>query len=414
MFSSRSLSLYLLLCIGFVDIAGVGLVYPMFASMLYQPGSTLISPEASELTKGVCLGVLLAMMPLTQFFSSPILGAVSDKRGRKAILVPALAMGVVGYTIAFIAVLLNSFMLLLLSRVSIGISAGTVSVVSASLADISDTKDKVANFGLLNMACGLGFTVCPFLGGVLSNIYLDVFPAFALPFVAAGAASLINFIVVLLFFKESYTPVAGESPSLVAGFLNIRKAFFSKDLRVFFAAVFFACVGWSFHWEFTPVTWIRDFDFSAITIGKFYAYGAAVYALSCGLLIRPITNRFSNDHIICYALAACGISIGALLFHTDPFWLLVYIPLQQFTIALFWPTAAAFVSNSVSEDVQGEVLGVFHSVEALAFAVTPLIAGPLLEIVPPLLVGSLAMIFGSLMLWPTLDGPLRVVSTGNE
>jgi DHA1 family tetracycline resistance protein-like MFS transporter len=403
---SRSLSLYLLLCIGFVDIAGVGLVYPMFASMLYQPGSTLIAPEASETFRGICLGILLAMMPITQFFSSPLLGAMSDKRGRKAILVPALAVGVVGYAIAFIAVLLNSFMLLLLSRVAIGISSGSVSVVSASLADVSSTEDKATNFGLLNMACGLGFTVGPFVGGVLSNSSLGLFPPFALPFVAAGVVSLANLIVAYLFFQDSYSPAQAEMPSWTMGITNIRKAFFSQELRVFFAAIFFACVGWSFHWEFTPVTWIKDFDFSAVTIGNFYAYGAAVYAISCGLLIRPIISRFSNEHIVCYALAACGIFIGALLFHTDPFWLLVYIPLQQFAVALFWPTAAAFISNSVSEEVQGEFLGIFHSVEALAFAVTPLIAGPLLELVTPLLVGSLAMLFAALLLWLTLEGSL--------
>lgn len=402
MFTSKTIALCLLLCIGFIDIAGVGLVYPMFSSMLFQPDSTLLSAETSESMRGICLGILLATMPLTQFFSSPILGALSDQRGRKKILVPALLVGVLGYLIAVIAVILNSFVLLLLSRVAIGISAGTVSVVSACLADISSQEQKAKNFGLLNMACGLGFTVGPFLGGCLSSSNWGFLPAFAVPFVTAGLASLANFILVYFWFKDTYTTTDVEPPHWTMGIQNIRKAYFAKDLRVFFMVVFFACVGWSFHWEFTPVTWIKEFEFTSVTIGNYYAYGAAVYALSCGLLIRPIISRFSSERIVCCALAACGLFIGALLFHNDPFWLLIYIPLQQFTVALFWPTAAAFISNSVATDVQGEILGVFHSVEALAFAVTPLMAGPMLEFVSPLWVASFAMLFAACMLWASL------------
>lgn len=406
MLSLRHVTLYLLLCVVFVDIAGVGLVYPMFASMLYQPNSTLISPDVSDNMRGICLGILLAAMPLTQFFSAPILGALSDQRGRKKILVPALAVGVIGYLIAVLAVIMESFSLLLLSRVAIGISSGTVSIVSASLADISTQEDKAKNFGLLNMAYGLGFTVGPFLGGILSNSDVSMLPSFSIPFVAAGMASLINFIVVYFLFEDTYTAKLEKPTHWAMGIVNIREAFSSKSLRTFFYAIFFACVGWSFHWEFTPVTWIQDYGFSAVMIGNFYAYGAAVYALSCGLLIRPLISRYSNAHIVCYALAGCGVFIGALLFHSDPFWLLIYIPLQQFTMALFWPTAAAIVSNSVAEDLQGETLGIFHSVEALAFAVTPLIAGPLLVVVTPLLVGSLTILFAALLLWGSLKGTL--------
>lgn len=407
MLSSKSISLFLLLFIGFIDIAGVGLVYPMFSSMVYQPESTLIPEGASEFYRGTCLGLLLAMMPMTQFFSAPILGMLSDQMGRKKVLLPSLIVGVMGYLIAMFAAHIGSFFLLLLSRLAIGVSSGSVSVVSACIADVSSQDEKAKNFGLFNMACGLGFTVGPFLGGILSTHSLGFLSGYSVPFFAAGAVSLLNLIFVYLLFKDSYSPQSSEVVRWGMGINNIYKAFYSKSLRMFFVSIFFACVGWSFYWEFIPVTWIKQYGFSQATIGNFYAYGAGFYAIACGFLIRPVVNRFSNEHIVCYAVGSCGVLVGALLFHSDMTWLLLYIPLQQCAVALFWPTAAAFVSNSVSEDVQGEVLGIFHSVESLAFAITPLMAGPLLGFSEsmPLFVGAFAMLFAAGLLWSSLQRP---------
>jgi MFS family permease len=104
--------------------------------------------------------------------------------------------------------------------------------------------------------------------------------------------------------------------------------------------------------------------------------------------------------VLLAALMGCACSIGMLLIHTNPLALWVYIPLQQFSMALFWPTAGAVISNSVSEAQQGEALGILHSVDALAFAVSPLIAGPLLGIgnFMPIAVGMGTMVVATLLL----------------
>lgn len=400
MFTKKNFSLFLVSLVGFIDLMGMGLVYPMFSSMLFQ-GDCLILPEGtSDALRGTCLGILLATMPITQFFSAPMLGMLSDQKGRKKILVPSLVVGVGGYLIAMLAVNLDSFILLLVSRVAVGISAGTVAVVGAALADVSTPDEKAKNFGILNMACGLGFTVGPFLGGILSGYQIWPFVGYSLPFAVAGAVTLINLVLIMFFFEETYSGKTESHLSFIQGVLNIRKAFKIEGLQAIFLAVFLACVGWSFYWEFAPVTWITQHGFDTATIGNFYAYGAAIYAISCGLLIQPVVSRFSNQHILCYSLIGGGLSIGMLLLHTSPEWLWFYIPLQQFTIALFWPTASAVVSNSANEEMQGEILGVLQSVDSLAFAVSPLIAGPLLGISSstPVVIGSLAMFFAALVL----------------
>lgn len=400
MFSKKAVSLFLVTLVGFIDWMGIGLVYPMFSSMLFQGDFHLLPEDSSNALRGTCLGILLAAHPLTQFFSAPVLGTLSDQKGRRTILLPGLAIGVLGYLFAMSAVHLESFTLLLLSRIAVGISAGTAAVVGASLADVSSQEDKAKNFGLFNMACGLGFTVGPFLGGILSGSSLGLLSGYAIPFAVAGAVTLLNLLLVALFFEETYVPKAEAKISLLSGVTNIKNAFTSQGLRVIFFAVFFACFGWSFYWEFTPVTWISQHGFDTAMIGNCYAYGAAVYALSCGLLIRPIVSYFSNQNVLCVSLLGVAVSIGMLLFHVDPYWLLLYIPLQQFSVALFWPTAAAAVSNSVSVERQGEILGVLQSVDSAAFALSPLLAGPLLGIsdLMPIVVGASCFLLASAIL----------------
>lgn len=400
MFSKKSISLLLVVMVGFIDFVGIGLVYPMFASMLFQPDSTLLPDGTTDTFKGAMLGILLAAGPLTQFFFSPILGMMSDQKGRKRILIPTLGIGVLGYLIAMLGANIESLFLLILSRILIGISAGTASIVSAALADISTPEEKAKNFGLLNMAFGLGFTVGPFFGGVLSQMSFGPIVGYAMPFAVAGGVTLLNLISSLLFFEETYVPKAIGKLSFNLGIRNIRKAFQKETLRMIFLAVFLGCMGWSFYWEFAPVTWIGTYGYDAAAIGNLYAYGAAVYALSCGVLIRPIVSRFSNKAVLCVAMILCGLSIGLLVMHSNSLWLWLYIPIQQFAIALFWPTASAVVSNMVDEDVQGETLGVLHSMDSLAFSVSPLIAGPLLgiTILMPFVVGGGALFVSGMML----------------
>lgn len=401
MSKSKFISLFLILFVFFIDIMGIGLVYPMFSSMLYQDNCQLIAAEASDLWRGFCLGILLAAMPLMQFFSAPILGFLSDQNGRKKVLISSLFIGVFGYFLAVFAVSMENFILLLLSRLVVGISAGNSSVVGAALADMSAPEEKGKNFGLFSMAGGLGFAVGPFIGGYLSNSQFYLLGGYAIPFFLAGLATLLNLTFIALCFDDVYTIAEKKKVDLLSGLKNIQKAFRLKSMRAIFFSVFLGCMGWSFYWEFTPVTWITDYNFDTQMIGNLYAYGAIIYALSAGLLIRPVIRAFSTQNALLSGYLLCGAFIAILLIYIEPIWLWVYLPLQQYGMALFWPSASTLVSDSFGEDVQGEMLGVLHSIDALAFGLSPLLAGPLLGLSSkaPIMIGSLCMFMAGFVLW---------------
>jgi len=392
MHHSKTLALWLLLLIVFFDWLGVGLVYPMFSSMLFQPECPFLACGTSNAERGFYLGVLLAAMSTAQFFSGPILGTLSDQLGRRPIFLYSLVLGVIAYMCCVGAVWMESLGGLILSRVLVGIGAGKP--VSAAIADISsDSSSKAKNFGLYSMASGVGFTIGPYLGGKFSG------SGFYLPFCIAAVASLVNFLLIWAFFQETNHELKKQTLRWSAGLRNLKKAFTIPGLRSVYLATFLYCFGWSFYFEFLPVTWISDFHFDAQQIGFFYAYGAAWYAISSGYLIRPFVSYFRSETIFFYALSAIGVLLLSMYFGRTVLWIWLAFPVANFLASLLFPTSTTMVSNWAGKDAQGETLGILQSVQAAAFAFSPLASGALLGDSPhmPMILGGGTMLLGALV-----------------
>lgn len=372
----------------------IGLVYPMFSSMVFDQRAYFFPIETSDVVKGAWLGVLLSMGPLAQFLSAPIVGALSDQKGRKSVLKSTLQIIILGYFLCSFGVWTASLPLLLVGRLIVGIGTGNAAVVYASIADISKPQEKAKHFGLASMAGGIGFTAGPFLGGTLVSW------GFATPFLLSMAFSLLNLTLLMYWFSETHHVRRNVHLSLTLGLKHLKKAFQIPSLRALFFCFFFFCAGWSFYWEFIPVTWIQVFHLTPSQVGNFYAYGAAFYALSAGLLIRPIVNKFHALPVFFMAIALLPLAIFPLLFHFNVHVFWVYIPIQQFLIALVFPTGATIISNSVNEDSQGEIMGIWQSVDSFAFASSPLIAGLFVGLSPsaPVIVAGSFMVLAILVL----------------
>jgi DHA1 family tetracycline resistance protein-like MFS transporter len=390
---SKTLSLWLVLLIVFLDWMGIGLVYPMFSAMLFEPECPFLACGASNAERGFYLGVLLASMSVAQFFSGPILGALSDQKGRKPIFIYSLSLGVVAYLCCMGAVWIESLSALIFSRILIGIAAGNAAAVSAAIADLSDEESKAKNFGLYSMAFGVGFTIGPYLGGVFSG------SGFYVPFLIAAFACFLNLILIIAFYRETNHNLKKQALCFSAGLRNLKKAFLIPKLRSIFLAVLLFCFGWSFYYEFLPVTWISDFQFDAKQIGFFFAYGAGWYALSSGYLIRPLVNRFRPQAIFFYALCLLGVFLLSTFFGRSVLWIWLGFPVSNFLASLLFPTSTTMVSNWAGKDAQGETLGILQSVQSAAFAFSPLAAGALLGESPhmPMILGGLTMLLAALV-----------------
>ncbi len=387
-------SLYIALLCAFIDNMGVGLVYPLFSAMLFDPDLPLVSSALTQEMRGFYLGLLIAIMPLTQFFTSPMWGALSDRKGRKRPLELSISMAFIGYLVALISVHLHHIGLLFLSRILVGCASGNISIVQASIADLSSAKEKAKNFGLFGMALGLGFTLGPFFGGTLSRW------GYFVPFLFASFLTLLNVALSVFLFVETKKAKEGESISWKLGLKNISKAIGLRGVRPILLSSFLHNFGWSYFFEFVSVYLIIKFHFDVASLGLFYGLAGAFYALSTGVLIQPLVKRFKP--ITLFFLGNLFTSFFVLLIPTASSVSLVWplLFLICFTTASVAPSSVTIVSNQSAPEVQGQSLGILGSVNALALACSPVLSGSIVGAYPqmPMFIGGGVLLLSALII----------------
>lgn len=390
----------IVLFVGFVDYLGIGLVYPIFAMLLFDPAQTLVAADASPEYRGFMLGILIGLTPISQFFCSPLLGAFSDLKGRKPALILGIGAGCLGYILAVIGILSCSLSLLFLYRILVGASDATAAVAQATLADISTEQNKAKRFAYLNACLGLGFTVGPFLGGILADSSIVSWFGYATPLILAGAMSLTNLILVLRKFPETRSNTETSSFDLIEGIHNIRKLFLMKQFQWLFFAGFALMFGWSFFNEFVPVLLRAKFTFTLSHIGEYYALTGAWYALG-SYLATHVVHRYTPEKVCCFSLLFVALSCFGFLAVTSASGIWWIIPGMHIALAFAFPTATALVSSRAQADSQGEVLGVYQSVGAAAMGLSPLLVGGAVGAFPPLaaLGGAFCMVLASCGFW---------------
>ena len=396
----KNSSLAILLLIVCIDIIGLGLVLPLFAPMLFGKDFSLVSPETSNGTRGFYFGVLIALFSIGQFLSSPILGKFSDRFGRKKILVFCLLIGILANGISAIGVLYQNLYSLYISRALIGFSAGSAAVVEAALVDISSTPaEKTKYFGYFNAAMGIGFTIGPFLGGIFSSISSFKLYGFVIPFLFGVLINLLALFPVLLFYKESHLICKIKKSSSFVSSSDLRKIFKIKGMAVLLSCMFFYFLGWGVYFEFVSVYLIKKYHFDPLHIGYFYGYSALLYALFSSTLITPIVNQLGTKNALLYSTFLAGLVAFILLFIQDPFFVWFFLPPFIFLLTFPPPTSTTLVSNLVEQDMQGEALGIYQSVQCIAWAAAPLIFGAVIGIYSsmPIVIGGSILILSALL-----------------
>ncbi len=382
----------------FLDLVGFGILLPVIPQLLANPKSPFyLLPAGVSLSDGyILLGFLVASFPIGQFLATPILGQLSDKFGRKKLLALSLAGTCLSYLIFAIGILTRNIPLLFLSRSFDGITGGNISIALASIADITEPKDRSRNFGLVGAAFGLGFIIGPYIGGKLSDPSVVSWFDASTPFWFAAGLSAINIFSVLWFFPETLTKLKiGAKIEWLRSFHNIVRSYALKDLRVLFISIFIFQAGFSFFTTFNPVFLISRFSFTQGNIGDFFAFIGFWIALSQALFNRKLSARFSENQILRVSLIASGVCIFLFFLPTMWWQLLLVVPIFSVFMGLSQANTTALVSRTVDSSVQGEVLGINTSVQALAQSIPPILSGYIAaKILPetPLLVSSIVII----------------------
>ena len=261
-------------------------------------------------------------------------------------------------------------------------------------ADLSAPEEKAKNFGLMSMSMGAGFIVAPFLSSVLTKQF-----GYIVPFYFPLLLVLLNLALVVWKLPETVLEKSFEKISAFRAVTMIRRAFEMTDLRFVFLTHLVFSIGWSFFIEFISLFLRSQFGFDASDTGLFYGFGAVFYALSAGLLIFPLIKWAGANRVLFTGLFMSGVSVlGMLLIHTR-FVLWLYIPVAQLFLSFIYPATSTVISNTASEKVQGEALGISHAVNALALGISPFFVGTFVGPHPNIavVVGGGTMIIASLV-----------------
>ena len=353
--NSKLLTIFLIV---FIDLLGFRLILPLLP---YIADSYSANP--------LIIGVLSATYSLFQFIAGPILGRLSDRYGRKKILIISQAGSVLGYLLLATA---NSLPLLFLSRVIDGITGGNISIAQAYMADITDKKTRAKGMGLLGAAFGLGFMLGPATGGYLSRF------GFAIPALAAALIGTLTTLMTIFFLKETVNLKSSlHSSSTKLTWEKFQSLLNKQPIGLLIIVCFLISLGFA-GMQGTYAIWAQDtFNWGPSQVGSIFAYIGILSILIQTQLLHRLISYFGEKKLLIISLPCLALGFLLLsLTHSLPLHLFAnfFIVLGN---SLANPTLNALATENIEPSEYGETLGVLQSAGSLGRIIGPAMAGEL-------------------------------------
>lgn len=342
----------------FIGLLGFGIILPLLPLYAEAFGA---SP--------LVVGVLLASYSLMQLVATPYLGALSDRIGRR----PVLIISQVGTVLSFVLLgLANSLPLLFAARILDGISGGNIATAQAVISDLVEEQDRARAYGLIGAAFGLGFILGPAIGALLTQNNNYHVPAFA-----AAVISLVSLLLTIFLLPESLPPEkrnVQRKPKII-DLAGVRRAFGYEQLGLLLIIFFLFNVAQAGFQSLFALFNDRRFAFGVRETGYLLAYVGLLAVLIQGGGIGPIVRRFGERRVL-----QGGLAIGALGLVWAAFvssWPLLVVALIPVAIGLgvSAPAANSLITRESPPSERGQMIGIAQSAAALARVVGPLAAG---------------------------------------
>ena len=356
----------ILFLIVFIDLVGFGLVIPLLP---FYAERFAASPLQMTL--------LFAIYSLMSMITAPLWGMLSDRVGRRPVLMASMAAAALAYLgLAFAA----GLWMLFVARAFAGACAGNIAAAQAYIADVTPPEQRAKGMGMIGAAFGLGFIIGPVLGGVIAGNDLATADLETPGLIAAGL-SFVAFLGVILVLPESLS--AGGAPrsrrTLAAARAALVRPVLARLLAVFFLVILaFSGMETTFAW------WaIAQFGWGPRSTGFVFFYVGLLSALMQGVLIGPLTRRFGEERLMLGGLGAIALGLLVLPFaHALP---VLVVALTALAIGMggMQPSLNSLISRRAGAGEQGEIMGVAQSVGSLSRVLGPIIAGSLFGAVGP-------------------------------
>jgi MFS family permease len=396
----RPLSLGVIFLTLYIDLIGFSIIFPLGPDLLEYYlkvegrtgalGWLVGQTDALARTFGIenyapvlFGGLISSIFSVLQFVFAPFWGAVSDRRGRRGVLLLTVAGTALGY---LVWVCSGSFWLFVLSRIVSGAFSGNLSVATAAVADVTSRTERSKAMGLVGAAFGLGLVTGPTLGAFAVGLNLaDHFPGlvrfginpFSVPALLAFGLSLVNLVWIAARFKETLSSAsqAGASePRLrnpIRAILGLENpAVRRTNLVAFVFSIAFVAMEAALTFLAT-----QRFGYAAFENGMLMAFLGVCAIITQGYIVRKLLKVAEETRVLTMGLAFTVVGLLVIGYAPQPWMLYVGLALLALGSGLVNPSTTGLISLYATPAEQGRVLGIFRSLSALARAFTPVLAG---------------------------------------
>jgi multidrug resistance protein len=342
----------------FIDLLGFGILIP-------------ILPAFAEKILGVdetAIGIVIAVYSFVQFIFNPILGKISDKHGRKPVIVVCLLINAIGYVIFAFT---NSFLLLMVSRIVAGVGGSSIAVAQAYIADVTTKETRSKGMGIIGAAFGLGFVFGPLIGGFLSK------SGYMVTGLGSASFSFIAFIVTIILLPESNL---NRDANAVIGrkIINIdgmKQAFSNSNLAMLIMLFFILTFSFANIYGTFALLGIQEYGFTDLQNGYMFGIIGLSSAVVQGGLIGPITKLLGKKKILIIGSFLIMVTLAIIPYAGNFLWLAIDSVFLSVGTGMLQPTILSLISEVASEAEQGLTLGVNQSLSAFARVLGPLWGG---------------------------------------
>ena len=343
----------------FIDTVGFGVIMPVLPEFLTELADVNLATASAH------AGYLVASYAVLQFFFAPLIGNLSDRYGRKPILLISLTAFAINYLVSALA---TTLWVLYIARMLTGVASATYATANALIADVSPPDERAQNFGLIGMAFGLGFIVGPPLGGIIGEWHIRA------PFFAAAGLALVNVMYGTIVLKETLRPELRRPFDILRAnpftmLLHIRRY---PMLLGLIAVVFIYNIGhhaYPSNWSFYT---IGKFNWSKFEVGLSMGLVGILMAIVQGGLIRVVIPRWGPVRTALIGFLAATSAYFGIAF--APNTLSVYAWCVMSALAGFiGPAVVGIMSNQVPQNEQGELQGINASIASIGAIIGPLL-----------------------------------------
>ena len=344
-----------------IDIIGFGIIIPVLPQLLQQLMHVTDRTDISAISKPAIF--LTLIYGLMQFIFAPILGSLSDRYGRR----PVLLFSLLGFGLDYIFLAFAPTIgWLFLGRMISGITGASITTASAYMADISNEKNRAQNFGMIGAAFGLGFIIGPMLGGLLGELGTRI------PFLVAAGLALVNALYGYFVLPESLDmehrrAIDFKKANPISSLLKFKKYPAVLGLIFSLLLIYISAHAVQSNWSFAN---INKFGWTPKMIGISLAVVGVLISLVQGLLIRVVNPILGNEKSVYIGVALYALGLSLFAFATQG-WMMFLFLVPYCLGGISGPALQAIISSHVPKNEQGELQGSLTGLQSLTTIIGP-------------------------------------------